>query len=171
LSRDESFCAPQMSAGLPVRCVRVDSPYEAAAELLSEATLALVIDLRCLPARHGRLVQLAARLGAEVIGCGRLSQGIAADAFSGMRLLAVKDLPAEMHRLMGRPHRQSPPPVEAAAAEVRAVEDQQAVNDVHHAARADAGRYVSQSRQLSVQTTAADVLTPQEVDALLGGRP
>ena len=160
-----------MSAG-PVRRVRVDSPYEAAAELLSVSTLALVIDLRCLPARHGRLVQLAARLGAEVIGCGRLSQGIAADAFSGMRLLAVADLPAEMHRLMGRPHRQSsPPPVEAAAAEVRAVEDQQAVNEAPPAARADAGRYVSQPRQSSVQTTAADVLTPQEVDALLGGRP
>jgi hypothetical protein len=107
LSRDEGFCrSPRL------RCVRADSAYEAAAELLAGPCLALVIDLRAMSVRHLRLLEVARKLGLEVLACGPLGPVMDSDQLAGVRLVARPELAAELERLA---EAEAPPEEDAAA--------------------------------------------------------
>lgn len=92
LSADRE-CIPAENAGAPYVCTFVTHPYQAAAEVLTGAVAALVVDLRMLPGRHRRLLQIARNAGAEVLAIGALPAGLQCDELSGVRLVAKADLP------------------------------------------------------------------------------
>ncbi len=176
LSREESFCAPERLAGLLGHCIRVESPYEAAAELLAAPAVAMVIDLRCFSARHAPLIKIASHMGAETIGCGRVPQSLPENAYSGMHLLAAKDLASRIQRLIEL-DRLAPPVL----AEIAQVQEEAAEGKAVEAAAPDspplqepAGPQeakVVQASARAVETAVSDVLTPQELSALLGDGP
>lgn len=84
----------RLGRSLPgVELVSVASGYEAAAELLAEPTSGMVVELGCLTDRHGGLLKLAREQGVEILGMGSFPAGLQADQLSGVRLVAVEDLP------------------------------------------------------------------------------
>lgn len=85
------------AAGL--RCVRVSSAYEAAAELLAEPSAALVIELGLLHGPHTRLLEIARDLDVEMLALGTLAAGASADDLSGLRLLSRSEVPAVLRKL------------------------------------------------------------------------
>ena len=80
--------------------VFVPSPYEAAAELIAEPALALVIDLRLMGRRHLRLLRIARERGAEMLAVGAVPAGLSAEDLSGIRLVARADLKAALEGLL-----------------------------------------------------------------------
>jgi hypothetical protein len=90
LTLDAALCAE--AGGGVGRVVRVASPYEAAAELLAAPAAALLIDLRALPVRHLRLLEIARDLSVEVLAFGPLPAGMTSDDLSGVRLLSRQAL-------------------------------------------------------------------------------
>jgi hypothetical protein len=96
LSRDASL-ANAARGGSPIArhcCVRVTSPYEAAAELLEDHPAALVIDLRCLTPSDLPLVEMARQRKIEVLAVGVLPLGVVTADLSGVRLAARDHLAA-----------------------------------------------------------------------------
>ena len=99
---------PSASAAetFPGRLVRrlevvvVTSCYEAAAEILAEPALALVLDLRAFRAGHGRLLEIARQMGLDIFAVGAASR-IDTEQLSGVKLLGRKDLMGELLRLLG----------------------------------------------------------------------
>lgn len=79
--------------------VIVSSPYEAAAEIFAAPTLALVLDLRALPPRHRRLLDIAAQMGVEIFVVGLLPAGADAESLSGVRLFGADGLASALGRL------------------------------------------------------------------------
>ena len=79
-----------------LECVRVCSPYEAAAELLAAPSLALLIDLRMMGLKHVRLIEIARQMKVRMLGVGPLPIGMSAEDFSGVKLLSHSDLLAEI---------------------------------------------------------------------------
>lgn len=79
--------------------VAVESVYEAAAELLADAAVALVIDLRLLGPRHARLATIARQCGAEMLGVGALTGSMPAEQLSGMRLVSSRELGETLSQL------------------------------------------------------------------------
>jgi len=77
----------------------VSSPYEAAAELLAEHPLALVIDMRCLTPGDLPLVEMARQRDLEVLAVGSLPFGVCTADLSGVRLTARGDLSASLRDL------------------------------------------------------------------------
>jgi len=69
------------------------SPYETAAEMLSQTPLALAIDLRCLTPGDLPLVAMARQKGVEVLAVGSVPLGIATADLSGVRLSTRDHLP------------------------------------------------------------------------------
>ena len=63
---------------LPAQCVRAASGYEAAAEILSAPTAALVVDLRILNRGHIRLLEVARQMDTEVLAVGAVLVAAAA---------------------------------------------------------------------------------------------
>jgi hypothetical protein len=97
LSRDPTVgsllgrcCAPG------VRLLRVASGYEAAAEILAAPVAALVVDFRAMARPHRKLLDLARRMGVELLGVGRLPTGMSIDDLSCVRLVSRADLPAAL---------------------------------------------------------------------------
>jgi len=90
LSRDSSLAraAQCEDSTSKCRCLRVTSPYEAAAELLAEPTIAMVIDLRCLTPGDLPLIEMARQRGLEVLAVGAVPLGITTTDLSGVRLAA-----------------------------------------------------------------------------------
>jgi len=90
LSRDSSLApaAQCENSTLQYHCLRVTSPYEAAAELLSEPPIAMVIDLRCLTPGDLPLIEMARQRGLEVLAVGSVPLGITTTDLSGVRLSA-----------------------------------------------------------------------------------
>jgi hypothetical protein len=88
LSRDASLAraARGESSVSRCRCLRVTGPYEAAAELLCESAVALVVDLRCLSPNDLPLIEMARQKGLEILAVGSLPLGISAADLSGARL-------------------------------------------------------------------------------------
>ena len=111
LSRDVALARAARcdTDGAVYQCAGTSSPYEAAAELLARPVLALVLDLRCLTPRHLRLLSVARENHVEVLAVGSLPFGITTTDLSGVRLMAVNDLPDELQRLA----RVSPAPAPA----------------------------------------------------------
>ncbi|MBC8373115.1 MAG: hypothetical protein ISS69_16980 [Phycisphaerae bacterium] len=90
LSRDASLArAAQGENSKPhYHCLRVLNPYEAAAELLAELPLAMVVDLRCLAPGDLPLIEMARRRSLEVLAVGSVPLGITTTDLSGVRLAA-----------------------------------------------------------------------------------
>ncbi len=84
-------------------CIVVASAYEAAAEILSAPTGAMVLDLRLLPVRHLRLLETARQMGVEILAVGSVPVGLTSEDLSGVRLTARADLPNAITRLSGTP--------------------------------------------------------------------
>lgn len=171
LSRDETFCADL--AG--VSCVRVTGPYEATAELLAGPTLAVVIDLRALAPRHARLVEIAQQLGAEAIGCGKMSAALSAAPISGLRLLDTRHVPAEIERLLEQAGGCAELDTPELAADEESQDDpppEQAAPAANPFARPAApDPEPSPQRPDPPSLSSSNLLTPQEIAALLGGKP
>ena len=99
---------PSVSAAetLPERLFRrlevvvVTGCYEAAAEILAEPALALVLDLRAFRAGHGRLLEIARQMGLDIFAVGAVSR-IDTEQLSGIKLVGRKDLTGELVRLLG----------------------------------------------------------------------
>ena len=101
LSGDRSLAESCRASRL--ECVVVGSAYEAAAELLAAPTVAMIVDLKLLTARHVRLLEIARQMGMEMLGVGTLCSAMAADQLSGLRLVSRADLPeTEMGRRVER---------------------------------------------------------------------
>jgi len=83
------------------RCLRVTNPYEAAAELLAEPPLAMVIDLRCLAPGDLPLIEMARQRGLEVLAVGSVPLGITTTDLSGVRLSARDHLSGMLEELAG----------------------------------------------------------------------
>jgi hypothetical protein len=66
--------------------VRVTSPYEAAAELLAEPPIAVVIDLRCLTPGDLPLIEMTRQRSLEVLAVGSVPAGMTTTDLSGVRL-------------------------------------------------------------------------------------
>lgn len=92
-----------------VRCVRAPTPYDAAAEILSAPTAALVVELRLLRGRHLRVLEIARQMDVEVLAVGTVPRGLTGEDLSGVRLTARRDLPGVLARLTGT-YEASPPP-------------------------------------------------------------
>ena len=103
LSRDAALASAARGedSTLRYRCLRVTNPYEAAAELLSEPPLAMVIDLRCLAPGDLPLIEMARRRGLEVLAVGSVPLGISTTDLSGVRLSARGHLSALLEGLAG----------------------------------------------------------------------
>ena len=82
-----------------VRCVTVETGYEAAAELLSEPASALVVDLSILTARHARLLEIARGQNVEVLGVGMPNRHLDPESLSGLRLVSRNDLAGVLNRM------------------------------------------------------------------------
>ena len=97
-------------------CLRVTSPYEAAAELLAEPPLAIVIDLRCLTPGDLPLIEMARQRGLEVLAVGAVPLGITTTDLSGVRLSARGHLSGLLGGLAGSPLSGGQVPVSSQAA-------------------------------------------------------
>jgi len=153
--------------GKAVCCVRAASGYEAAAELLAGPAGALVVSLRALPRRHLGLPALARRLGVPVVAVGSLPAAASSEDLSGVRLAGEKDIGAILLELpaAGRG-------VAAAGAQrSRSAADIPSVAPVPQPRGTQqpppAGRYVPEKAPAN-DAGAADLLTPDELRALLG---
>ena len=156
----------QGSPGDSVQFVRAGSAYEAAAEILSGPTLALVMDLSALTRRHLRLLEIARRMEVEMIGVGRLPAGMSTDELSGVRLLAPEALGASLRRLLG---------AQAAAGDAErppsAVRPAAPGRQGKQRAGAEAGADRETGREAAPRAPAGEgrspLLTPEELRALL----
>ena len=177
LSRDVALARAARcdTDGAAYQCTRTSSPYEAAAELLARPVLALVLDLRCLTPRHLRLLSMARENHVEVLAVGSLPFGVTTTDLSGVRLMAVNNLPDELRRLA----RVQPPAARAPAPEAKpAVEMVPEVESPGEPVRAAPSRPVKRFIQTSgphplrerAADRPADLLTDEELAALLEDR-
>lgn len=83
---------------VPGGCVRVSSPYEAAAELLCAPTAVLVVELSLLSRRHLPLLALAREMEVDLLGVGALPGDLTADELAGVRLTSADELVHEVAR-------------------------------------------------------------------------
>jgi hypothetical protein len=100
LSADAPGGAFPAQAPATVECIRVQSAYEAAAEMIAAPTMAVVIDLRLMNPRHLRLLQIARERGVEMLAVGGIPSGLTAEDLSGVRLTARADLKAVLDGLL-----------------------------------------------------------------------
>ena len=171
LSGDSSLVASCRQANL--ECVVVGSAYEAAAELLAAPTIALIMDLRLLPVGHLKLLEIARQLGMEMFGVGVLPASMTADELSGLRLVSRRDLPETIKAVADAEMLQLQAPVETAAPKVMQASVEPADTAVRLTpARPPVETIVEQDGTFTGAETAADsgepLLTPEEIDALLG---
>jgi hypothetical protein len=105
LSRDAMFAQAAQSdnSTSQYRCLRVTSPYEAAAELLAEPPLAIVVDLRCLTPGDLPLIEMARQRGLEVLAVGAVPLGVTTTDLSGVRLSARDHISVHLENLASLP--------------------------------------------------------------------
>ncbi len=101
LSRDQNLARDEFGAVAAgsFKCIRVTTAYEAAAEILAAPTSALLVDLRCLSQRHLRLLEIARDMDVEMLAVGTLPTALTAEQLNGVKLIAMKSLPAELARI------------------------------------------------------------------------
>ena len=90
LSRDGAEIAKSLAPVMDT--LRAGSAYEAAAAILAAPTAALVLDLRLMPQRHLRLLEIARRMDVEILAVGAVPAGLTSEDLSGVRLMARGDL-------------------------------------------------------------------------------
>jgi len=79
--------------------IGVPTAYEAAAEILSAPTAALVVELRLLAGRHMRLLEIARRMEVEILAVGAVPPGLTGEDLNQVRMMARADLPQALRRL------------------------------------------------------------------------
>jgi hypothetical protein len=79
--------------------IPASSSYEAAAEILSAPTVALVVDLTILSKGHLKLLDVARQMATEVLAIGAIPTGLTSEELSGVRLVSKADLPAALRAL------------------------------------------------------------------------
>ena len=128
LSRDASFERAVRGEGSTCQyyCLRVTSPYETAAELLTEPPLAIVVDLRCLTPGDLPLIEMARQQGLEVLAVGAVPLGLTTADLSGVRLSTRDHLSNLLEVLAsappsGRSVPEDPQPAPGAASELSAL--------------------------------------------------
>jgi len=175
--------------------VVVTSCYEAAAEILAEPALALVLELRAFDPRHGRLLEIAGQMGLNIFGIGAAGR-LDSEQLSGVKLIARKDLMDELLHLLGgddpevlregdrrvshnspaRANVDAPPetanPADSGASEDDAEDSAQLSKVPWDVLRRELlGRYVAQQEAQNHKEPPArspgSVLTPDEIAALL----
>ncbi len=113
LSRQQGFLTKITKATKPtlasagsgagrMQVIRVENPYQAAAEILAEPTEALVIDFRLLTSQHLRLIKIANELDIAILGVGALPVNISSDELSGVQLIGTDDLADTLSRIAGQ---------------------------------------------------------------------
>jgi len=79
--------------------VHVFSAYEAAAEVLRQPTLALVVELRVLGSRNLGLLKIARDMNVEVLAFGSIPKSLSGGQLSGVRLVSAEDAAFELGKL------------------------------------------------------------------------
>jgi len=157
-----------------IGCIRVASGYEAAAELLVEPAVALVIDFSAMAGRHVQLLEIARELRVAVLGVGELPSRVSAAQLSGVQLISRADLGDALERLIAshpiQPRIDQPQPSEPSQApKPRLPHSQESAS-----ARAG-GAYVPTGPKTDDGGNSTDeldgILTDEELDALLGNEP
>jgi hypothetical protein len=153
LSRD-STVVNSVLAELPggVTAVRAETPYEAAAELLAEPADALVLDLRLMAPRHVGLLEIARRRGAPVLAVAALPAAMSAEQLDGVRLIARDRLGS-------------------AVAELAAAHREAAAATAEPPAAARPAPPAPSTGEGDEEPPAAELLTPEELSALLEDEP
>ena len=151
-----------------VRCVRAGSAYEAVAEMLSEPTRALAIDLRLLGPGGLRCLEIARGRHVEVLAMGVVPRSLTAEDLSGVRLVSHADLPEMLASLVPSPV-EGLVPSEAGGPVPARLTPAKAPPPAPHTPEDGArdGVFVPQDPPVS----ARDVITPAELDALLESEP
>jgi hypothetical protein len=103
LSRDSALVAAVRRMGGRMEPVFVPTAYEAAAEILTSSAAALVLDLRLLGPRHGRLLEIAREKHLEMLAVGALAAGMTTEDLNGIRLVARGDLVAALKAALDAP--------------------------------------------------------------------
>ncbi len=159
------LCGPRVE-GPPselkdVQTVYVPTAYEAAAEMLAAPTVALVADLRLVGRRHLRLLAIARQMGVEVFAVGVVPTGLTGEDLSGVRMIALADLPEALRRLAEADWPAPSEPKPAAPAEAPA--------DLatKEAAPQPAAPPVEPPVEKSPPSSPSALLTPEELSALL----
>ncbi len=174
LSREGSLAE---SLGENFACASVTTPYEAAAELLTAPTVALVIDLRLLATRHVGLLDVARSLAVEILAIGSLHTSMSADDLNQVRLIARVDLPAALVTI-ARAGASEEQVGDSEAFEESAQQDSDAlaaVNPSEPTGAPNVGNYEAEKppRQGGGGRRAAatrDILSSEEIAALLGDK-
>ncbi len=141
-----------------LRCIRVASAYEAAAELLAAPAVAMIVDLRLITGEHVRLIELAREMEVAILAVGALPVGMNADDLSGVRLTSREHLPEALGEIVQAaaspvtpPESSAPPGLQTAPREAVALTP---------AKPADRPK-----------TPPDELLTPEELSALLENEP
>ena len=151
LARDGELTPPDpQSLGVNVKFIRVQGGYEAAAELLAQPAVALLIDLPCLTDRHRKLLHVAKQLKVEVLGVGAFPPGLSASDLSGMRLISLDDLPTTLRTILPRP---APAPAPAAPAAKPAPAGSSVAAQVVAAALKKEGVHLAPARKAEYQSS------------------
>ena len=154
-------------------CLRVTSPYEAAAELLAEPPLAMVIDLRCLTPGDLPLIEMARQRGLEVLAVGAVPLGITTTDLSGMRLSARGHLSALLEGFAASPPSGGQVPVSSQAVAGESPELSSLARSIRKASRAgskaakapDGAKAKADDKPLG--DSPDELLTKEELAALL----
>lgn len=101
LSREQNLARDEFRAvaAASLKCIRVTTAYEAAAEVLAAPVSALLIDLRCLSQRHLRLLEIARDMDIEMLAVDSLPTALTAEQLNGVKLIAMRSLPGELARI------------------------------------------------------------------------
>lgn len=123
VSRDGLLTGDELARlnAVGIACEQVASPYEAAAAMLAAPTAAVGVDMRLLTRKHLRMLDLARKLGVEVLGTGAIPAGLSADDLRGVRLLGRSELTEELLDGAGgtEPQTETCQPEESASVEGR----------------------------------------------------
>ncbi|MCD4824219.1 MAG: hypothetical protein K8S55_06395 [Phycisphaerae bacterium] len=82
-----------------IEYIYAPSGYEAAAEVLADPAMALIVDMPSLSAEHIKLMEIARSRGTELIGVGGFPAGLSVDDLSGMHLVAMNQLPEFLQKM------------------------------------------------------------------------
>jgi len=120
--------------------IPVSSSYEAAAEILSAPTEAIVVDLTILSKGHMKLLDVARQMGTEVLAVGAIPTGLTSEDLSGVRMISKAGLTDMLRRL--RETEAPEGPIGQGAAVPGAIEPERAA-ELSSPARCGAGESVN----------------------------
>jgi len=164
VSPDAAAC----DLGGRVQVVRVNSGYEAAAELLAGPASALLADLGRITETHTPLLALAEQLEVPVVGFGVLCANLAAERLADVRLVSAEAVAAGLAEILQLAPAEADSPGLYEPADTKSSDEPEMTYGPQPApgeAVAPAGPAVE------IPAQPAEALTRAELDALLGDSP